>query len=564
MGTQEYIHIAIGSAVLLLILYFALTAGARQRRMMLTRIRRFYGRDPEREYTEEELQKIRTYFELTKEEGRFFIDDISWNDLEIDDLFMAANHTFSSVGEEQLYKLLRTPVFDSSALSEREKLIRYFDTHPEIREKLSLEYASMGRTKKFSIAEYIDRFSTLELKPGLYHAVHMILLLAGIALMFVNPLLGFLLFLVIMGYNIYRYYAKKGSIEPYYVSLSAIAYLVTAADRIASVRAEVLEPYDEKLQEALKPLRSLKRDIFFLGSGSNGTGGDLLQIILDYLRMITHFDFLKFNAMVRKILSHEKELFTLMEVAGFLEAMIAVSSFRRTLPVFCAPEFANGNEAAIEIKDGYHPLLKEPVANSFKAEKPMLITGSNASGKSTFLKMTALNLIFGQSLNTCFATSVKAPFLRVFSSMALRDDLQSGESYYVVEVRSIKRILDALPGDVPAAAFVDEILRGTNTVERIAASAEVLRFFAEAKARVFAATHDVELTYLLEDLYHNAHFTEDVQDGEISFSYILKEGRATSRNAIRLLSVMGYREDVVERAEKTAEHFLKEGEWQLQ
>ena len=564
MGNEVYIYIGIGAAVFFLLLYFALTARKRQRRQALYRIRRFYGQTPEREYTEDELQKIRTFFDLTKEEERFYIDDISWNDLDMDGLFMAANHCFSSCGEEELYRLLRTPVLKPGELEKREQLIRFFDGNTDVREALELQYAFMGRTKKFSIIQYLRSFRDLPLKSGFHHAFHMILLLAAIGTIFIIPLLGILVLLVVMGINIYRYYSEKSSIEPYYVSLSAIAYLITSAEKITEVKAPELEPYHKELREALKPVRSLTRDMFFLGSGTQSTGGgDLLQIIMDYLRMITHLDFLKFNTMVRKIASHEAELLKILEICGFLEAMISVSSFRRTLPFYCTPDLTETKEVSLSVKDGYHPLLREPVANSFDTDRPMLITGSNASGKSTFLKMTALNLIFGESLNTCFAAEVSGPFCRVYSSMALRDDITGGESYYVVEVRSIKRILDALHGETPVVAFVDEILRGTNTVERIAASSEVLKYFADHGAMVFAATHDIELTYLLEEDYKNAHFTEDVEDGEISFSYQLKEGRASSRNAIKLLSVMGYDDEVVTRAEETAQRFLKEGEWRL-
>ena len=563
MGTQEYIFIGLGLAVLLLVLYFAFTAKKRLRARMLSRVRRLYGNVPGREYTDEELSKIRTYFDLTKKDGEFVLDDITWNDLDLDGLFVTVNHCYSSVGDEQVYKMLRTPVFDPEELKERERLIRYFDDHQEVREAMEVEYALMGRPRKFSIAEYVTQFQNLELRKNSHYFIAGILLLIGIGILILEPLIGVLLLLIIMGVNIYRYYNEKSRIEPYYVSLSAISYLVNGAEKISAIDAPELSDYFARVKNDLKPVHSLTRDMFFLGSGSSATGGNILQIIMDYLRMITHFDFIKFNSMVKKIVNHEEELFDIMEVLGKLEAMISVSSFRKTLPYWCTPEFEKTKEIGLEIQGGYHPLLPEPVANSFSTEKPMLITGSNASGKSTFLKMTALNLIFGQSLDTCFARELKSPYYRVFSSMALRDDLLGGESYYVVEVRSIKRILDAVEGEAPVAAFVDEILRGTNTVERIAASSEVLKHFEEAGAMVFAATHDIELTYLLEAYYKNAHFTEDVEDDAIYFSYQLMEGRATSRNAIKLLSMMGYEKDVVDSAEKTAEHFLKEGEWQL-
>ena len=110
--------------------------------------------------------------------------------------------------------------------------------------------------------------------------------------------------------------------------------------------------------------------------------------------------------------------------------------------------------------------------------------------------------------------------------------------------------------------FVDEVLRGTNTVERIAASREVLAGLAcGGRTICFAATHDIALTYLLEDVCENFHFEETVTDHKVAFDYMLHEGRATSRNAIKLLRMLGYPSEIIERAEGAAEHFMKNGEW---
>ena len=145
--------------------------------------------------------------------------------------------------------------------------------------------------------------------------------------------------------------------------------------------------------------------------------------------------------------------------------------------------------------------------------------------------------------------------------MALRDNLESGESYYIVEIKSLKRIIDAGNNDVKILCFVDEVLRGTNTVERIAASTQILKSFAGNNTVCFAATHDIELTSLLEQEYDNYHFEEEVRDGDVFFNYELKEGKARTRNAIKLLSVMGYDKNIIDKAENMAENFIKDGVW---
>ena len=146
--------------------------------------------------------------------------------------------------------------------------------------------------------------------------------------------------------------------------------------------------------------------------------------------------------------------------------------------------------------------------------------------------------------------------------MALKDNVLSNESYYIVEIKSLKRILDSVDDSIPSLCFVDEILRGTNTIERIASSSEVLKSLSEDNCICFAATHDIELTYLLEDKFNNYHFEENITDNDIRFDYKLYKGRAESRNTIKLLSFMGYSDEIVKRAQERAEKFVCTGKWQ--
>ena len=176
--------------------------------------------------------------------------------------------------------------------------------------------------------------------------------------------------------------------------------------------------------------------------------------------------------------------------------------------------------------------------------------------------MVAVNAVLAQTIHTCTAESYHAPVFRIFSSMALRDSIQNGESYYIVEIRSLKRILDAAQtGTAPVLSFVDEVLRGTNTVERIAAATQILIHLSESGVLCFTATHDIEMTELLKNCYDNYHFEEVIRDGDILFPYQLLPGKASTRNAIRLLQMMGYEEQIIKKASGQAENFLKTGKW---
>ena len=153
-----------------------------------------------------------------------------------------------------------------------------------------------------------------------------------------------------------------------------------------------------------------------------------------------------------------------------------------------------------------HPLLPEAVPNSIELAPPrgVLITGSNMSGKSTFLRTVGVNAILAQTINTCLATSYSAPVFSVRSLIGRSDDLTAGRSYYRDEVEAVLSLVRASRGSRPHLFLFDELFRGTSTIERIAAAEATLAELVHGDGRtpsphiVIAATHDRELVALLE------------------------------------------------------------------
>lgn len=244
--------------------------------------------------------------------------------------------------------------------------------------------------------------------------------------------------------------------------------------------------------------------------------------------------------------------------------MLAIASFRESLPFHTTPGmFTAGKERgpSLSFHEIYHPLIDEPVTNSLTVCRPALITGSNASGKSTFLKTAAINAIFAQTISTCLASRYESSYFRIYTSMALRDDLLNKESYYIAEIRSLKRILDNLNDRYPLFCVIDEVLRGTNTIERIAASSEVMRYLSGKNCICLTATHDIELVSILNGLFDNYHFRESFIGSTITFDYKIYPEKSNTRNAIKLLEIMGYPEDTIKAARNKAEQFEQKGSW---
>ena len=535
----------------------------KQERIRLQKkIRESFGSIPDREYTPEELKKIRYYFEQNKESG-FFIDDITWNDLDMDHIFGRINHTWSSIGEEYLYQCLRMPKFQKEQLEAEEKLYSFFEKNEEQALHLQKIFYGLGRTTKISLYEFIIRLTELETKSNWIHYLGGLFFAGAFSMLFLKPVFGIVLFFASLIFSISTYYKSKAEVENYFICFMYLANVIDCARELCNTGITQLNPYEETIRKDIEKLKKINKRSFLISG--NGTSGSISDIIMEYVRMIFHVDLIKFNNAIQEMKDQLPFIKELYETLGRLEAAMAVASFRKSLSYYVTPEFVRRKTVSTE--EIYHPLIVSPVTNSLREDRSVLITGSNASGKSTFLKTIAINLILAQSIHTCTAKSFASCFGKVYSSMALRDNLLGNESYFIVEIKSIKRIVDAIGetgGDLPVFCFVDEVLRGTNTVERIAASTYILKNIGERNALCFAATHDIELTYILESRFSNYHFSEEVRKDDVLFNYRLQKGRASSRNAIKLLHVIGFDQKIVKNAEKMAEEFIRSGSWTME
>lgn len=523
-------------------------------------LRETYGQFPDKEYKEEDFENITRLFAYRHKE--YFIDDITWNDLNMNGIFALMDHTQSSSGAEYLYDMLRTPRLKKDAFENLEEHISYFQREEDKRVAIQLKLHALGRSGRFSIFDYIEYLDNLGDCSNRKHIVMLVALLISLVMLFYDVIIGVFMLLIVVAVNMTTYLREKTSITPYLTSFSYIMRLIQCGDSISEVELEEIPEYKEALKKKVAKLAVVRRN-YGAVTKMNSSSGNPLEIVFDYINMLTHIDIMRFNRMVRLIKEHKEEIYELVETIGYIDAVISIGAFRESLKTYCVPEFEVGKEVTLCIKAGYHPSISNPVVNSFAQKRGMLVTGSNASGKSTFLKMVAINAILAQTIHTCAASSYHGGLYKIFSSMALRDDLMAGDSYYIVEIKALKRIMDVAEekGENPLLCFIDEVLRGTNTVERIAASAQIMEKLARKGLYCFAATHDIELTHLLVEKYDNYHFEEDVKDGDVLFSYRLLDGRAQTRNAIKLLKVIGFSDEITECAEDRAQRFLRTGQW---
>ncbi|MCR5671828.1 MAG: hypothetical protein K6G10_12545 [Butyrivibrio sp.] len=556
---MDFYYIIAAIVTMIVVAYLLGIRDARKaKRYLQKKLSDNFGKAPDKQYKDEDFEHLKGYYLNHKND--FQIDDTTWNDLDMDRVFVRTNYCLSAAGEEYLYYLLRTPSLVDD-FEKQEKEVSYLQENDDIRKRLQLIFYEIGNNRKYSIYQYIRFLENVGNTGNVRHFAMLGLMGLSVVICFLNFKLGFILLIALMLLNIFNYFKTKGDIDPYLTTYGYIMRVIKSVDAFSAVNDEAFSDTFKEMSQISKEFSGFKAGASILMAPARmNSGGNPADLMMDYIRMVTHIDIIKFNQMYRELMKKMDSLDRILTLTGRLEAEISIACFRESFKEnVCIPEFT---------KEGYnakglvHPLISDPVCNDIDTDKGLLITGSNASGKSTFLKTCAINSILSQTIHTVLGKSYKAPLFRIFSSMALKDDLTSGESYYIVEIKSLKRILDATKdASSKVLCFIDEVLRGTNTVERIAASCQILKRFSAGNIMCFAATHDIELTELLAGDYNMYHFEGNILDNDVHFDYEIKNGPANNRNAIRLLGVLGYEDDITEKAENMAQNFLKSGVW---
>ena len=150
----------------------------------------------------------------------------------------------------------------------------------------------------------------------------------------------------------------------------------------------------------------------------------------------------------------------------------------------------------------------------------------------------------------------------ILTSTAIKDDVEKGDSYFIAEIKSLKRLIEDVKKGNISYYFIDKILKGTNTIERIATSSSVISYLPENNSIAYIATHDIELTEIFKDKVENIHFKETIdKNNNIVFDYKLYNGPSQTKNAIKLLEVMNFPKSIVDESNKRVTDFIEKRIW---
>lgn len=267
------------------------------------------------------------------------------------------------------------------------------------------------------------------------------------------------------------------------------------------------------------------------------------------LNLIAFVDVHVAHALGRLVAPRREALLRGASALADVEACASLACFGWEQPLQCTPEPIA--ERTIRIDDGRHPLVDPSrcVGNDVTLGAPArlwVITGSNMAGKSTFLRMVGINTLLAQIGCAASAARMQWRPLRLITDLRTRDSLAAGESYFLAEVRHLRRMLAPPAGDAALLGLIDEPFRGTNSQDQSAASVAVARQLLAGGNLFLLATHDRHLTELDGgEALRNVHFRENLGDSGMVFDYRLHDGAATTRNALRILEIEGYPAELV-------------------
>lgn len=458
------------------------------------------------------------------------IDDKTWTDLDMDTLFHKSNFNFTAIGEMKWYATLRKMFTINN-----KKLVNQFKDE-QFRVNVSYHLALIGKV--------VYPLFPDQIKPVKRNNLFMLcpfLPLLGAIIIFINISLGILIILFSILLNIGLSAHLKKS---YSQDLKSIFYTSKVIKHSYSLSKIKGTPSINIDFQQFKLARSLSG---FIGKADDqDIGGTFIMLF----KMSFMLDYFFFHIIQFTYIKHQEELLQCYDYISTLDNHYSLVMYRRTLHTYCEPSIIKDKQQ-ITFSNLLHPLLTEAVPNSLNIKHNILLTGSNASGKSTFMKAVATNLILAQTLNTATAEAFSYKPGLVYTSMANTDDILSGDSYFMTELKSIRRLFN-IKNNQLVYCFIDEIFKGTNTTERIAASESVLNYLdTEKHYKVIAATHDIELSEYLKANYENYHFNESIENNQIYFDYKIKKGKANTRNAIELLRITQFPEKVYTRAKQT-------------
>ena len=471
-------------------------------------------------------------------------------------VFGLLNRTSTVLGARRLREMVEAPGLSPQHILARQQAVRWLEEHPAARLRMMAAAAALrredhrldGLVKALREAESpANQFSSLSLRVwSLFSGALALVALVRLGSENWRPWCAALLALLVFnGVHVWR--MRKG-VGAFLARWGALAGAARGLLGVARQAGDELPPESAlgSLRERFVAISARDRLPALCRRLAWAEGGGMIQ---ELLNVLVFYNLHVAEWILACLLPLRNELLTGLSATAELEALLSLACFageqsQRTYPVPTV-------EPALKIIAGRHPLLspEQVVANDVRLVAPThvwVITGSNMSGKSTLLRMAGVNVLLAQMGTTVLAGEMNWAPMRLITDLRSRDNLSKDESYFLAEVRQLRRMVVPPPDGAPVLGLIDEPLRGTNSDEQTAAGLAVLKHLIDSRHFFLLATHERRLTELADGrTAQNLHFQENIEGDGLVFDYRLRSGPARTRNALRLLEKEGYPDGIV-------------------
>ncbi len=464
-------------------------------------------------------------------------------------IFHALNRTTTLHGAETLASWLGATLVRPSVILDRQKAVKTLASQAERRRQLTAK----GLLAEAPSADLRSLSQWLNTPPRLYN-LRWLRILIGI-LSLVNA--GLLL-----------YALSESNYKPVIVSI-AISWVITGSfskyvqrqHQLIGHKQAVLGQYanilavfsavDTEGSSMLETLRGQARDahgaIRQLGRLTSFFDQRLNILVFTFLNSLAFYDLQCMVALERWKARYREKFPEWIETVGEIEALNSLATFAFNDPGYIYPIVDEGKTLLFDAKGLAHPLIPagRRIANDFRIgleEKLILVTGSNMSGKTTFLRTIGVNLVLAQCGAPVCAASLAFTPMQILTSLRISDSLQDQTSYFMAELKKLQQIVVSLETAAPTLVLIDEILRGTNSEDKTYGSDHFARKLAGYHCLSLFATHDLALGVLETEMpgtVANYCFESVITEGDLRFDYQLRRGIARNKNASFLMKKMG-------------------------
>lgn len=508
-------------------------------------IQNWWGKEDETQ--DVQFHDLEDFFVRMMKKDDWILDDMTWNDLDMNRSFMKMNRTLSMPGQQCLYNMLRILQFDEDELKRRSRMIDFFQHNKDQREALQCLLYYLGKDEYDGAASLLYKGSP-KLPPArgwvIPSTLGMIAAIVSLPFLGIRSVILIIIFFIM---NMIIHQSINKYTEASLPGIRYIARMLVAAREIQKMQLPELNNYNEFFAKVVDKCQIILKKNRALGSGGSDAFGLSEYVKIAFLT--------EARAYIRTSIYVDKfapALRTLYRRIGELDAFQSMASVRRGMRHSCRPQFVEQSDYFSAITMG-HPLLTGAVCNDITIDgRNVVLTGSNMSGKSTFLRTIGLNVVLAQTFYMAMAKEYKTSFFNLLTSISPSDDMMEGRSYYMAEAEALLRMVHLVDEERCSLLLVDEIFRGTNPNERVAAASSLLTYLSEHHCIVVVATHDIEITENVKEEYDSYHFEENVTKDALEFDYLLKPGVLTKPNGIRILEYIGYPPEITERALKSA------------